>query len=916
LARAVWDLGNPLVLTTNYDMVLQWGCPATVAKDLDFWDIEAKMEQAQLLRYGRTARPTIWYLHGRIGNADEVILTPDGYKRLYGGDSESRYKAALRTFQTILASRSFLFVGFSFEDDALDVQLKSMNEFFAGAPGPHYALIREQDLGRFRSLNLPVEAIPFTDFGEPLIALLRQMEEIAKAGHASLPPSLQISTSSRGASYSTDNRPFFVPFRPKGEKVIGAEQVLRRVRDQLTTGRPTSIGQTAAFEGLGGLGKTQLAVEYAYLYGDEYSNGVIWLTADQDISAQLTHLAVDARWVAPESDHKVKLDIAQHRVRSYSDCLIVFDNVEDLATLEPYLPLPSAQPHLLGTSRTEQPGFVPVPLDVLDEDLSLALLISEAGRFPGSGEEETAAREIARELGGLPLALEMAGAYLLYRPVRWQQYRDLLIRNPKEAFRPRLLASFTRHEADLFAALRIQEGFFEAEPLLRDILNVLTWSGSAAMGLSLLAGILGAEDAGLVGALSLGVQLRLLERSAEGDRYGLHRLVRTVRQEDRPLAEDLTWAEDVCRRLGDWFFARRQDFADLATFEAEIDHLQRWREQAMTLHNSQASRLTWLLAYPPFHRGQYADSHRWLEQARALFESEGNLDSEFNAWLWNDLGAITFQEGRYREALELYDRVLAIRRKVLGEAHADTATSLLQSARSYSKIGDLGKALEYSNQALTIQRKVLGEEHRASARAFITLGEVFTKRSDLDRALDYYSKALAISRKTLYDAHPETAVALALIGEIYKARGDWEGALNHYSQALAIERNSLGDEHPETAKTLNSIGAVYYSSGNFAQALEFCRQGFEIDRKALGLNHIETIVSAGNVADALRKLNRRQEAFNFLIPYIQNPPSNPEESARVKSLVQKLKAKPFRPGFRLPPAQGKKKRKKKRRQNS
>jgi hypothetical protein len=179
------------------------------------------------------------------------------------------------------------------------------------------------------------------------------------------------------APYSPHNRPFFVPFRPKGDRVIGRETALEDVRRQLTQGRPTAIGQTASFEGIGGLGKTQLAVEYAWRYGDTYPNGVMWINADQDIDAQLTRLAVEAKWVADESEHKVKLDIAKHRLRSYSDCLIIFDNLEAFTAIEPYLPASGAQPHLLATSRTEQPMFTSVDLYLLDEAQSLQLLVQE-----------------------------------------------------------------------------------------------------------------------------------------------------------------------------------------------------------------------------------------------------------------------------------------------------------------------------------------------------------------------------------------------------------------------------------------------------------------------------------------------------------------------------------------------------------
>ncbi|MEA3277182.1 MAG: NB-ARC domain-containing protein [Pseudomonadota bacterium] len=312
---------------------------------------------------------------------------------------------------------------------------------------------------------------------------------------------------------------------------------MERVRRQLIAGRRTAIGQTAVFQGLGGLGKTQLAVEYAYRYRDAYSNGVIWLTADQDLDAQLVDLAVKARWIAPESEHRFKLEIARRRLRSVSGCLIVFDNLEDPASIRDYLPEPLADPHILVTSRTEQPDFISVPIDLLDPDQSLRMLVQEAGREPDGDTEWKAASEIARSLAGLPLALELAGAYLSRRPVAFQHYLELLRHSLRQAL-PARFASLTSHEADLYSTLQVSEDVFAEEPLLQAVMDVLTWSGPAPMGLDLLAALVGVEDcAELTGALGLGTGLRILQPVPGADRYALHRLVREVRREQIPLAD-------------------------------------------------------------------------------------------------------------------------------------------------------------------------------------------------------------------------------------------------------------------------------------------------------------------------------------------------------------------------------------------
>ncbi len=155
LARAVWSLGGRLVVTTNYDRVLEWACPDELRGDLDFWDIEAVAEQARLLQEGAATRPTAWHLHGRIGNTADLILTTDGYQRLYGSDrAEERYRAARATLRHLLTSHSFLFVGFSLDDASFAAELKGVRELYQGSSATHYALVRAKDEKRVRDLGV------------------------------------------------------------------------------------------------------------------------------------------------------------------------------------------------------------------------------------------------------------------------------------------------------------------------------------------------------------------------------------------------------------------------------------------------------------------------------------------------------------------------------------------------------------------------------------------------------------------------------------------------------------------------------------------------------------------------------------------------------------------------------------------
>ena len=541
--------------------------------------------------------------------------------------------------------------------------------------------------------------------------------------------------------------------------------------------------------------------------------------------------------------------------------------MEDPRVIIDYRPDPEAEPHILITSRSEQPGFTPIPLDPLNEELSLKLLVQEAGKEPQEEADWKAAREIAEALGGLPLALELAGAYLRHRPVGWRQYHKLLHHNLKAALPGRFLtASFTRHETDLYSTLKIDEEVFDEEPRLREILDLLTWSGPASMGQSLLCALLEVRNpADLTGALSLGVALRLLMKTPETENYALHRLVREVRREEIPLAERLDWVSTICQRIGNWFQERRQNFADLPQFETEIDHLQAWQDHAVHYAPQHASRLTWLQAYPPYHRGRYQEAKERVEKALELYEQVQEEDAQLQAHVLDDLGTTHALLGDYQRALEYQEKALALRKAVLGERHPDTGMSFNNLGSAYSNLGKYDRALEYHEKALALRQAVLGERHPDNAISFSNLGYVYSKLGKYDRALEYYEKALALGQAVLDGHHPHTALLFSNLGSAYSNLGKYDHALQYYEKAFKLRRELLGDQHPDT------------------------------------------VLSAQNLAHILSNLSRHREGLYLVNEFLNKIPKDHPHYARLKHLQPELLAKVLRSGFRQPPKNPKQK---------
>src|SRR5262249_41038175 len=170
LARAVWRVGSPLVVTTNYDNVLRWSCPDK--DDLRQWTPTTAAPLTEVLK-DRVLRPTLWHLHGHIARPEEIILATADYQRLY---ESAGHAAALATLRHLLAGRTFLFIGFGMEPAIRD-QIRWVLDTFHGAGGGHYVLTKDA-AAMERDLNgLSVQAIPYSAHGQPLLDL---MAELAK----------------------------------------------------------------------------------------------------------------------------------------------------------------------------------------------------------------------------------------------------------------------------------------------------------------------------------------------------------------------------------------------------------------------------------------------------------------------------------------------------------------------------------------------------------------------------------------------------------------------------------------------------------------------------------------------------------------------------------------------------------------
>ena len=249
LAETIWRLGSPLVMTTNYDRVLEWACPGDWARNLNHWDIENTSGHAQYLAEPTSLRPTIWHLHGRITNVHRLILTPDGYQKLYAEDLKaSDYRSTLSTLRQVMTRQSLLFVGFSLDDEHFGVELRGISELFEQQTGPHWILTRaaQQDAmkERLRELRLDqaVEILPFAGYGEPLRELMHALGDCVDGGSVAAPSVASAIVSSLGSAPSRVAAPFGdVGKITDPARFFDREEILKEILGEIDAGRSVSL---------------------------------------------------------------------------------------------------------------------------------------------------------------------------------------------------------------------------------------------------------------------------------------------------------------------------------------------------------------------------------------------------------------------------------------------------------------------------------------------------------------------------------------------------------------------------------------------------------------------------------------------------------------------------------------------------
>jgi len=574
-----------------------------------------------------------------------------------------------------------------------------------------------------------------------------------------------------------------LPF-PRNPFFTGREAQLEQLRQYLQVTGSVALTQPVSVSGLGGIGKTQLALEYAYRWYPEVYRTVLWVSAADEQALQAGYDELAHRLKLPgryEQEVKTRIQAVKLWLKEHTNWLLIMDNADDLQLARSFFP-ECKHGHILLTTRSPFAGEIgarPLEIDKMEPEVGRLFLLKRTRML----EDETAL-ELVKLLDGLPLALDQAGAYIEETRVSFAGYIDLY----REA-RSRLLSSWgplkDKNEgkySDHPESVIVTFGLCftkarELHPLAKDILHFCAFLQPDAIPEELFQhdDSFKLDTFAFNGGIAALHRYSLIKRNTQEQTLSIHRLVQAVLIDDMPPDVQNQWRERLVRTLN----------AAFPDFEYSN------------------SRLLHLLPYFSFWE-------MWAKDVLTLTIGEADL--------LHLAGLSLRARGQHSVAELILEAVVSIYFGHLGAKHPNTVYALTNLAVLKIVQGKTEQLDPEYLQGLTILGEQLDAEHPFTAKCLHNLGCIYLGQGEYEKAEPLLVRALSIQKTQLGAEHPDIAKSLHNLAVLYSWQGNYSQAEPLFQKALAIRKQHFGAEHPSTTVTLDSLACLYHEQGRHEQA--------------------------------------------------------------------------------------------------
>ena len=661
------------------------------------------------------------------------------------------------------------------------------------------------------------------------------------------------------------------------------EDVLNRLHSALTAETTAKDSFLQALSGLGGIGKTQVAVEYAYRYYREYK-AILWARATSYQTLYQNFLSIAEQLGLTEgyeNDQSYDITAVRRWLRENSDWLLILDNVEDLKSLSDFIP--AGKGHIVLTTRMRSLEGLANTIEVekfKPEDGALFLLLRARIIMPttplDSALTETNyyrdAMSISHTMDGLPLALDQVGAYIEETACglsgyieRYRTQRAALLMRRGGTGLEKTDAPF-RHPESVATTWSLSfKKIEQASAGAADLLRLCAFLHPDAIPEEILREdiqVIMAPELSLEAAIAELSKFSLIRSNDEINSLSIHPLVQHVLKDAMDDQVQCYWAKRAVLAVNRVF--PEVEFASWNQCQRYLPHVEVCAElvSKLELFLPEAAELLHRAALYLWQRAQYNDAEKLYKQALAVQKQLFGEEHPKTAAILHDLALLTKDQSRYSEALQYFQQALDIREKYNKES-PDIAATLTGLGWMHRTEGNVCQAKMLLEQALTMREKTLGAEHPDVAQTLNKLAWVYYDLGKYAESEPLHLRALAIRERVLGPYHPYVAQTLNNLAWLYDAQGRYSEAEKLYLRSLEIRQQALQPDHPYIAQTFSNLALLYFHQARYPEAEKLYKEALRIREQALGISHPYTAQTQGNLALLYQAQGNYQLAESF-----------------------------------------------------